>query len=70
MLNRIAEIAAEYDAPLLGRGVRNTVSTRKAQYSGVALGEFAPNSTAALDYEEAVSAYLAGIGIENDRRDA
>jgi chromosome partitioning protein len=63
MLDQIAEIAAEYDAPLLGHGVRNTVNARKAQYNGVALGEFAPQSTAALDYEEAVSAYLAGIGI-------
>jgi len=70
MLNRIAEIAAEYDAPLLGRGVRNTVSARKAQCSGVALRRFAPNSTATLDYEEAVSAYLAGIGIEDDSHDA
>jgi len=70
MLNQITEIAAEYDAPLLGRGVRNTVNARKAQCKGVALGEFAPQSTAALDYEEAVSAYLAGLGIEDDSRDA
>lgn len=70
LFDQIAEIAAEYDAPLLGRGVRNTVNTRKAQNSGVPLGEFAPNSTAALDYEEAVSAYLAGIGIEDDSRDS
>ena len=62
LLDRIAEIAAEYEIPLLGSGVRNTVNARKAQYSGVSLGEFAPNSTAALDYEEAVSAYLASIG--------
>ena len=68
MLNRIAEIAAEYDVPLLGQGVRNTINARKAQSSGMALGEFAPRSTAALDYEEAVSAYLAGIGIEDDSR--
>ena len=61
LLDRIAEIAAEHDVPLLGQGVRNTVNARKAQYSGVALGEFAPHSTAALDYEEAVSAYLAGV---------
>lgn len=66
MLDRIAEIAAEHGASLLGRGVRNTVNARKAQYSGVALGEFAPQSTAALDYEEAVSAYLAGIGITGE----
>ena len=65
LFDRIAEIAAECDAPLLGQGVRNTVNARKAQYNGVALGEFAPNSTAALDYEEAVSAYLASIGIED-----
>ena len=70
MLNQITEIAAEYDAPLLGRGVRNTVNARKAQCKGVALGEFAPQSTAALDYEEAVSAYLASIGINDDSRDA
>ena len=70
MLDRIAEVAEEYDAPLLGRGVRNTVNARKAQRSGVALGEFAPRSTAALDYEEAVRAYLAGIGIEDESRDA
>ena len=63
MFNQIAEIAAEHDVPLLGRGVRNTVNARKAQCEGVALGEFAPHSTAALDYEEAVSAYLAGIGV-------
>ena len=62
VFEQIAEIAAEYDVPLLGQGVRNTVATRKAQYNSVALGEFAPRSTAALDYEEAVSAYLAGIG--------
>ena len=62
MLDRIAEIAAEYDVPLLGQGVRNTVNARKAQCGGVSLGEFAPHSTAALDYEEAVSAYLVGIG--------
>ena len=61
MLDQIAEIAAEYDAPLLGRGVRNTVAARKAQYNGVALGEFAPRSTAALDYEEVVSAYLDSV---------
>ena len=66
MLNRIAEIAAKYDAPLLGRGVRNTVSARKAQCSGVALRRFAPRSTATLDYEEAVSTYLAGIGVKDD----
>ena len=70
MLNRIAEIAAEYDVPLLGPGVRNTVNARKAQCSGVALGEFAPQSTAALDYEEAVSAYLTSIGANDDSRDA
>ncbi|MBP3884597.1 MAG: ParA family protein [Olsenella sp.] len=70
MLDQIAEIAAEYDAPLLGQGVRNTVNARKAQYNGVALGEFAPQSTAALDYEEAVSAYLAGIGIGDDSLDS
>ena len=70
MFNRIAEIAAEYDAPLLGPGVRNTVNTRKAQCNGVALAEFAPQSTAALDYEEAVSAYLAGIGASDDNHDA
>ena len=68
LLDRIAEIAAEYEIPLLGSGVRNTVNARKAQYSGVSLGEFAPNSTAALDYEEAVSAYLAGLGIDGDSR--
>ena len=68
MLDRIAEIAAEFDAPLLGRGVRNTINARKAQSNGMALVEFAPRSTAALDYEEAVSAYLAGIGIEDDNR--
>ena len=68
MLDRIAEIAAEYDAPLLGPGVRNTINARKAQSNGMALVEFAPRSTAALDYEEAVSAYLAGIGIEDDSR--
>ena len=28
LLDRIAEIAAEHDAPLLGRGVRNTVNAR------------------------------------------
>lgn len=61
MLNQIAEIAAEHDVPLLGQGVRNTVAARKAQYNGVALGEFAPRSTAAMDYEEVVSDYLAGI---------
>ena len=63
MLDRIAEIAAEYDAPLLGRGMRSTVNARKAQCEGTSLGEFAPRSTAALDYEEAVSAYLASIGV-------
>ncbi len=62
MMNQIAEIAAEHDVPLLGQGVRNAVAARKAQYNGVALGEFAPRSTAALDYEDVVSAYLAGIG--------
>lgn len=62
MLNQIAEIAAEHGVPLLGQGVRNTVAARKAQYNGMALGEFAPQSTAALDYEEVVSAYLASIG--------
>ena len=61
MLEQIAEIAAEYDAPLLGQGVRNTVNARKAQYDGVALSEYAPQSTAALDYEKVVSAYLDGI---------
>lgn len=61
ILNQIAEIAAEFDAPLLGQGVRNTVNARKAQSNGVSLGEFAPKSTAALDYEEVVSAYLAGL---------
>ena len=70
MLDQIAEIAAENDVPLLGRGVRNTVAARKAQFDGVALGEYAPRSTAALDYEEVVSAYLAGIGIDDDGRDA
>ncbi len=70
MFDRIAEIAAEYDAPLLGQGVRNTVNARKAQCNGVALGEFAPNSTAALDYEDAVSAYLESIGIEDDNLEA
>ncbi len=66
MLDRIAEIAAEHGAVLLGRGVRNTVNARKAQRSGEALRRFAPQSTAALDYEEAVSAYLADIGITDD----
>ncbi|MBO7702358.1 MAG: hypothetical protein J6S36_05585, partial [Eggerthellaceae bacterium] len=61
MLNQIAEIAAEHDVPLLGQGVRNTVNARKAQCNGVPLGEFAPRSTAALDYEEVVSDYLVGI---------
>ncbi len=65
MLDQIAQIAAEYGASLLGRGVRNTINARKAQHNGVALGEFAPQSTAALDYEEAVAAYLAGIGIKS-----
>ena len=63
MLGQIAEIAAEHGAPLLGHGVRSTVSARKAQSEGAALCEFAPRSTAALDYEEAVSAYLEGIGL-------
>ena len=70
MLNRIAEIAAEYDIPLLGQGVRSTVAARKAQCNGVALGEFAPRSTATLDYEEVVSAYLAALGIDDGSRDA
>ena len=70
MLARIAEIAEGHDVPLLGQGVRNTINARKAQSSGVALGEFAPRSTAAMDYEEAVSAYLAGIGIAGDSHDA
>jgi chromosome partitioning protein len=61
MLDEIAEIAAEHDVPLLGQGVRNTVAARKAQYNGVALGEFAPRSTAAIDYEEVVSAYLDSV---------
>lgn len=63
LLARTAEIAAKYGVPLLGRGVRNTVSARRAQYNGEALRDFAPQSTAALDYEEAVSDYLAGIGV-------
>ena len=62
MLDKIAKIAAEHDTRLLGHGVRNTVNARKAQSNGVALGEFAPQSTAAVDYEEAVSAYLASVG--------
>ncbi len=62
MLDKIAKIAARHNTRLLGHGVRNTVNARKAQSSGVALGEFAPQSTAAVDYEEAVSAYLAAIG--------
>ena len=65
LLDQIAEIAEQYDAPLLGC-VRNTVNARKAQFNGMALVEFAPNSTAALDYEEAVTAYLESIGIEED----
>ncbi len=65
LLDQIAEIAEQYDAPLLGC-VRNTVNARKAQSNGMALVEFAPNSTAALDYEEAVTAYLESIGIEED----
>ena len=62
MFEKIAKIAAEHGTRLLGHGVRNTVNARKAQSNGVALGEFAPQSTAAVDYEEAVSAYLASIG--------
>ena len=62
MLDKITQIAAEHDIRLLGHGVRNTVNARKAQSNGVALAEFAPQSTAALDYEEAVSDYLATIG--------
>ena len=62
MFDKIVKIAAEHNTRLLGQGVRNTVNARKAQSNGVALGEFAPQSTAALDYEEAVSAYLASIG--------
>ncbi|MBR3226660.1 MAG: ParA family protein [Atopobiaceae bacterium] len=62
LFDKIAKIAAEHDTHLLGHGVRNTVNARKAQSNGVALGEFAPQSTAAVDYEEAVSAYLASIG--------
>lgn len=65
LLDQIAEIAEQYDAPLLGC-VRNTVNARKAQSNGMALVEFAPNSTAALDYEEAVTAYLESIGIEEN----
>ena len=65
LLDQITEIAEQYDAPLLGC-VRNTVNARKAQSNGMALVEFAPNSTAALDYEEAVTAYLESIGIEED----
>ena len=70
MLDQIAKSAEEYDAPLLGQGVRNTVNARKAQCNGVALGEFAPWSTAAIDYEEVVSAYLAGVGLADDNHDA
>ena len=70
LLGKIAEIAEEYDIPLLGQGVRNTINARKAQSSGMALGEFAPRSTAAMDYEEAVSAYLAGIGLLDESHDA
>ena len=62
LFEKIAKIAAEHDTHLLGHGVRNTVNARKAQSNGVALGEFAPQSTAAVDYEEAVSAYLASVG--------
>ena len=62
MLDKITQIAAEHDIRLLGHGVRNTVNARKAQSNGVALAEFAPQSTAAIDYEEAVSDYLATIG--------
>ena len=64
LFDEIAKIAAEHDTRLLGHGVRNTVNARKAQSNGVSLGEFAPQSTAAVDYEEAVSAYLAEIGYE------
>ncbi len=70
MLGEIAEIAEEYDIPLLGQGVRNTINARKAQCNGIPLGEFAPRSTAAMDYEEAVSAYLAGIGLLDESHDA
>lgn len=66
MLDRIVEIADEYGTCLLGRGVRNTVSARKAQYNAEALNEFAPQSTAAIDYEEAVSAYLKSVGIVDE----
>ena len=62
MLDQIAKIAAKHNTRLLGHGVRNTVNARKAQRDGVSLSEFAPQSTAAVDYEEAVSAYLASIG--------
>lgn len=62
LFDEIAKIAAEHDTRLLGHGVRNTVNARKAQTNGVSLGEFAPQSTAAVDYEDAVSAYLASIG--------
>ena len=69
MLGEIAKIAEEYDIPLLGQGVRNTINARKAQCNGIPLGEFAPRSTAAMDYEEAVSAYLAGIGLLDENHD-
>ena len=67
MYDKIAKIAAKHKTRLLGHGVRNTVNARKAQSNGVALGEFAPQSTAAVDYEEPVSAYLASIG-RKDRK--
>ncbi len=63
MLGRISDLAAECGVPVLEPCVRATVSARKAQRAGVALRDFAPRSTAALDYECAVDGYLAGIGV-------
>ena len=54
------ELEAAGDEGIVVELVTNTICL--SDYNGVTLGEFAPHSTAALDYEEAVSAYLASIG--------
>lgn len=63
MLGRIRDLATECGVSVLEPCVRATVSARKAQRAGVALRDFAPRFTAALDYECAVDGCLAGIGV-------
>ncbi|MDO4807320.1 MAG: hypothetical protein Q4A07_08730 [Coriobacteriales bacterium] len=69
MRARIREIADEYGVEVMDPVVRNTVSARKAQRHGMPLRDFAPRSTAAVDYERVVDWYLEKLGHEGSEND-